>query len=204
MIVKNKRVPINKRKEDDNMIVCPKCGSKNTAPIIYGMPTEELFEESEKNKVILGGCCITECDDDYGCCDCGFEWSKDSLGIQYVKKIRIKIWNNGLCRVNELKKHVYDIYPDGKVKYCVYVGDSTKSDEVRECFVFPEVVNKLHKEIQHIMSSNKGMLSVNVCDGSSYSLSISYKDNRKTKIEGGIVDYPLDMLLTEFVASLNF
>lgn len=36
---------------------CPKCGGK-VVKIIYGEPTEELFEASDRGEVILGGCCI--------------------------------------------------------------------------------------------------------------------------------------------------
>ena len=54
---------------------CPKCGSKNSGEIIYGMPSYELFQEAEAGKVKLGGCCIGENDPDYFCKDCGHEWS---------------------------------------------------------------------------------------------------------------------------------
>lgn len=38
---------------------CPKCGGK-VVKIVYGMPTPELYEQSERKEVILGGCCIHE------------------------------------------------------------------------------------------------------------------------------------------------
>lgn len=186
------------------MIVCPKCGSKNTAPIVYGMPTEELFEESEQNKVIIGGCCIIDCDDDYGCCDCNFQWSKNTLDTKYVKKICIKIWHNGLSADSEIKKHVYDIYTDGRVEYSLHKGDLIEANATKETYVFKEMVNMLHKEIQNILSLNKGMLSLNVRDGMGYSLSVSYMDNRSTEIEGNVVGYPLDVLITEFIDKLEF
>ena len=45
-------------------IKCPRCGSKDTARILYGMPafSEELQEKLDTGKVALGGCCITEID----------------------------------------------------------------------------------------------------------------------------------------------
>ena len=54
---------------------CPKCGGK-VVKIIYGEPTEELFEASERNEVILGGCCITIDEEgnqtapEHGCINC--------------------------------------------------------------------------------------------------------------------------------------
>jgi len=54
---------------------CPKCGGK-VVKIIYGEPTEELFEASDRGEVILGGCCIAldengnQISPEYGCVDC--------------------------------------------------------------------------------------------------------------------------------------
>jgi len=58
---------------------CPRCGSKDTLKIIYGMPTEELFNKTE---YWIGGCCIAIGDDgekispDYHCKACGYEGNK--------------------------------------------------------------------------------------------------------------------------------
>lgn len=37
---------------------CPLCNKKELIPIVYGFPGPELFEESEKGLVKLGGCCL--------------------------------------------------------------------------------------------------------------------------------------------------
>lgn len=52
---------------------CPKCGSRKTAPILYGMPAfdEEMKEKLENRKLVLGGCCITGADPRYHCYGCG-------------------------------------------------------------------------------------------------------------------------------------
>ena len=60
---------------------CPKCNSNNIIPIIYGYPTQEMFQDSDNDKCILGGCCIAADEetekslDKYHCKDCGFEWN---------------------------------------------------------------------------------------------------------------------------------
>jgi len=56
---------------------CPKCGSKNSVKIVYGMPSHELFQEAEAGKVKLGGCCIIEGGPEYFCKDCENEWNKE-------------------------------------------------------------------------------------------------------------------------------
>ena len=59
----------------ENIKVCPKCGGK-IVEILYGEPTEELFNAAERGEVILGGCCIAfdeqgnQIDPQYGCVDC--------------------------------------------------------------------------------------------------------------------------------------
>ena len=42
-------------------IKCPRCGSKDTARILYGMPvfSDELQEKMDAGKIVLGGCCIS-------------------------------------------------------------------------------------------------------------------------------------------------
>ncbi len=52
---------------------CPKCGSRRVAPILYGMPAfdEELEQQLNDEKLYLGGCCVSECDPQYHCFECG-------------------------------------------------------------------------------------------------------------------------------------
>lgn len=70
---------------------CPRCGSKNSVKIIYGMPSYELFQEAEVGKVKLGGCCITEGASEYFCKDCEHEWNRgDAIDAAYGKIKTIK------------------------------------------------------------------------------------------------------------------
>ncbi|MEM0331135.1 MAG: hypothetical protein QXW84_07155 [Archaeoglobaceae archaeon] len=63
---------------------CPKCGSKNSVKIVYGMPSFKLFQEAEAGKVKLGGCCIIEGGPEYHCKDCNNEWNREQvLDIAY-------------------------------------------------------------------------------------------------------------------------
>jgi DNA-directed RNA polymerase subunit RPC12/RpoP len=56
---------------------CPKCGSKNSVAIVYGMPNYKLGLEAEAGKVKLGGCEITLGNAEYCCKDCGHEWNRE-------------------------------------------------------------------------------------------------------------------------------
>ena len=61
-VVKNARAQIK----------CPRCGSINTARILYGMPAmdEELEEKINSGKIYIGGCCITGFDEKCYCNAC--------------------------------------------------------------------------------------------------------------------------------------
>ena len=49
------------KSEHEQPPVCPVCNrSDMVIPIVYGFPGEELFEESEKGLVMLGGCCVDD------------------------------------------------------------------------------------------------------------------------------------------------
>jgi transcription elongation factor Elf1 len=53
---------------------CPQCGSPTVVPVIYGLPGPELWEEAEREKVILGGCIIQSYNTRFGCKACGHEF----------------------------------------------------------------------------------------------------------------------------------
>ncbi len=59
---------------------CPKCGSKNTARIFYGMPefSDDLINQIGNGEIILGGCTMTHNSKDYVCNDCSFEWGEQT------------------------------------------------------------------------------------------------------------------------------
>ena len=61
-VVKNTRAQVK----------CPRCGSTNTARILYGMPAfdEELVAKIDDGKIHIGGCCITGFDAKYYCNEC--------------------------------------------------------------------------------------------------------------------------------------
>jgi rubrerythrin len=38
---------------------CPKCGAADQLRIVYGLPTGETFEASERGELVLGGCVVS-------------------------------------------------------------------------------------------------------------------------------------------------
>ena len=51
-------------------ISCPGCGALGSVrEIVYGMPGSDF----DFDKYIVGGCCVTDNDPEYGCKECGWE-----------------------------------------------------------------------------------------------------------------------------------
>lgn len=59
-----------KRQIEKLRSICPKCGNKHTARIIYGMPVmdEEMEKAEAEGRIWLGGCCLE--DHHYYCSNC--------------------------------------------------------------------------------------------------------------------------------------
>ncbi len=52
---------------------CPRCGSDEVLPIVYGMPSEEGIEKSAAGRVLLGGCMVWPESPEWRCVACGLE-----------------------------------------------------------------------------------------------------------------------------------
>jgi hypothetical protein len=65
-----------KRKTAARKKPCPKCGSLDVVPILYGYPTDESMEVAEKGLIALGGCCVGEDDPRKHCNACGEDFDR--------------------------------------------------------------------------------------------------------------------------------
>ena len=53
------------------MKACPKCKSNMIIDIIYGLPSEEISEEADSNKIALGVCYMDPGNPAFKCKSCG-------------------------------------------------------------------------------------------------------------------------------------
>jgi hypothetical protein len=60
--------------------ICPRCGSRDVLPIVYGLPGPELTEESIAGRVALGGCLVGPESPDRMCQNCRHKWLEDEAG----------------------------------------------------------------------------------------------------------------------------
>jgi hypothetical protein len=56
---------------------CPRCGSGDVLPIVYGMPGPEMTEEIQAGTVVLGGCVLFPDAPDRLCRNCRHRWLED-------------------------------------------------------------------------------------------------------------------------------
>lgn len=88
---------------------CPACGSNDTVKILYGMPTYEAFEASERGEIELGGCCIFDDNPTTHCKTCGQNFGgKGSTHL--IKIISFEFFIGGYCSPSHF------VYVDGKEK----------------------------------------------------------------------------------------
>lgn len=67
---------------------CPKCGSLEIVPIMYGLPGPEGMEAANQGKIALGGCCVTDDDPQKQCKACGTQF--DSRPLRVAMRARAK------------------------------------------------------------------------------------------------------------------
>jgi hypothetical protein len=171
-----------------NMIICPKCKSKNVVKILYGMPSYEAMQAYESKEVILGGCFVTDNDPDYGCLCCNHRWSVKDFGMEDIVKLRIWVKENGPCLYSEMRRTVYNVFRDGKVVRYDYIGPSRKALNKIENMISSETVTEVCNKLINHMHSDIIEETHPVCDGSSYEVQIKYIDGRKSVVLGDIGD----------------
>jgi hypothetical protein len=58
---------------------CPRCGSDDVLPIVYGLPSRQMFEDARDGRIILGGEASASAvfigqSPAYGCDVCDYRW----------------------------------------------------------------------------------------------------------------------------------
>lgn len=189
-------------------IICPKCKSKNIIPIVYGYPSLEAMEASEKGLIKLGGCVILidGCKNpDRYCKDCGNEWSVARLLSEDVIKVRFRYWSNwGVYDPKSVEEGqwAYDIYPNGTVNYKSYPLAGRRVLNKETAKVDAEKIKNFYDELLMLFKPWGYCEDYEVCDGCSYELTITYADGRKRKKKGDVGGGSIDNLVLNFIESI--
>ena len=183
--------------------ICPYCGSDRVIPIVYGYPSMETFEEADKGNIKLGGCVVSMDGSDYiaYCKDCDASWSEDMLTVDMIKKVRYVTETCGLEAWDDHKKYVYELFPDGKIKYRLYKGYSKTPSEKEVYETGSSRVVNLYADLRKYSRSDYRSLLIEAdgCDGSSYVLDILFSDGTKLTFDGYCYGGTFDSRMSKFL-----
>lgn len=84
---------------------CPVCGSDRIAWIFYGLPVsfEAFGSDLDEQRVILGGCCVSETDPEWKCRSCGHGWGRPKCLDEFhrlmeeAELFRESFWQRAWC-----------------------------------------------------------------------------------------------------------
>lgn len=71
--------------------ICPACRHQTGVSILYGMPSHEAWQMSERNEIALGGCMMEIESPERKCTDCGHEWRIKRVGSAKIKALRFDV-----------------------------------------------------------------------------------------------------------------
>jgi hypothetical protein len=61
---------------------CPRCGSADVVPIVYGLPSRKMIEDCHAGRIALGGCCVFPHYPDHLCDSCGHKWQNSPNDLE--------------------------------------------------------------------------------------------------------------------------
>ena len=185
--------------------VCPKCKSENVIPVRYG----EVSNEAVINGKIKQGSPYMNIDGckmpDKYCKDCKYEWSMDHFVAEDIVKVRFRYWNNFRIYQDDSTEEgqwAFEILPDGIIKYYSYPSSGRRVLDKMKVIVPKEKVTDFYNEIIWLYRPWTVIEKCMVSDGSSYELTITYKDNRKRKFHGDVGGGTVDNTVIEFLKTI--
>lgn len=158
---------------------CPKCGSKNTMKILYGMPTHETVQKAEAGEIKLGGYCMTIDELEYSCKDCEHEWNKEQAieaAYEKIKGLRASVggYFTGYCNVDVNLSTL-------QVSWSHWVG----GEEMTQKTICPITADKFINELKsvNLLNWKSKYIEPGVLDGTQWSVEI-IRDERNISKRG--------------------
>ena len=178
------------------MIKCPRCGSVDTAEILYGLPAfdDELAALLDAGRIHLGGCCRSGFDPRYYCNTCQKSFGATAVtrdGINYERFAEIvnevhfsrtaarSMFNSYEITVKKTKNGAR-VYSDGMTDRLIFNDDCDISSK---CWA--RLVSNLYDSL--FLSDWKHTfkpVGYSVLDGESWRLEIKMTGNRKRTYSG--------------------
>jgi hypothetical protein len=158
---------------------CPQCLSNEILRVMYGMPTEKAWEESQQGKFMIGGCCVSDESPKWHCPACKHEFGKYMMSIEDlenpepdgIKPLKLEFFIGGYSGPNHsvrlengvLKYKLFKEHPDSPDKELEIVPTGRKWLSFRKKL---DAINAWKWERRYVDPS--------VCDGTQWELEIDY------------------------------
>ncbi len=179
-------------RNDKGQIKCPRCGSINTARILYGYPLmdEKLKAKIESGKVRLGGCEIWDFNDDRYCNNCKKGFGAEAYiigenGYELLRDIVNEVTFSRFCSLNMNKSVEINIKKsengaDVKVSKLNLSNDSEYKISAKKWdnFLYVLYHDLYLNDWKHRFNNN------NILDGERWKLTVIMKDGRKQTYSG--------------------
>lgn len=122
-----------------------------------------------------------------------------------IVSIEIKNKSNGIYNVDEIIAETFKIYRNGKIKHMQYNGVTEKPVKKYHYKANAEIINKFFEALISVFKIQnwKADYSVEVCDGWSWSIKITYIDNSTKKVVGTVDLPPMGKQLKEEIFKLH-
>lgn len=180
-------------------VKCPKCGNRNIAEYLWGMPafTEQLEEELAAGHVVLGGCMITKSEPKYHCNNCKKDFggppikmNKDGSLFDYAIETRninfyVGGFFGGYVNFNfEKSKNVcyYEVKHSLEMAECNSDNNRTGKQEL-SLEEWNKFVNKIYYKI-FLLSWKKKYNNPNILDGEQWGLEIKLEGKKQLNYYG--------------------
>jgi len=163
---------------------CPLCVSNKVVPIMYGMPSFEMWEESKLGKFELGGCCISEDSPKWHCQACGHEFGSflprfDDLELPEpdgINPLKLEFYMGGFDMPGQ-----YCVKLEGNtVKYGLACGDEWLEIKAEALPTKRKWLNFRKKlDAINVWKWKRNYVNPDVCDGTQWELIIDYGIRKK-------------------------
>lgn len=171
---------------------CPKCGSKEVAPILHGMPawSEDLEQKLNNRELYLGGCCLTGADPDYHCFGCKKDFGTPPI---LLSKRGMEDYREIVTSVRFCDGGYFDGYPEIRIEkkstgilLDVRPGFSTPDSFLQR----PMAENEWKTLLDHLYGKlylhewKKTFLNLDILDGEQWELEIHLTNGRVRNYHG--------------------
>ena len=120
--------------------------------------------------------------------------------MQQLRKL-LEIWLEHLKIWED--QWAFEIFPDGTIKYFAYPMRSRRILDKEIVHIEKDRVMDFYQSVIWLYRPWTEIIECKVCDGCSYELTITYKDNRKKKMHGDLGGGgTVDKTVTDFLCTI--